>query len=79
MNAAQCGSQPTFIGGVPEKCSRISPDLYYTMNAAPCGSDLTSIGGVPEKCCRISPDLYYTISVEGTGPEGRLQAQGHIT
>ena len=49
------------------------------MNAAPCGSDLTSIGGVPEKCCRISPDLYYTISVEGTGPQGQLQAQGHLT
>ena len=49
------------------------------MNAAPCGSDLTSIGGVPEKCCRISPDLYYTISVEGTGPQGQLRAQGHLT
>ena len=54
MNAAPCGSHPTFIGSVPEKCCRISPDLYYTIS-------------------------YYTISVEGTGPEGRLQAQGHLT
>ena len=31
MNAAPCGSDLTSIGGVPEKCSRISPDLYYTI------------------------------------------------
>ena len=30
MNAAPCGFHPTFIGSVPEKCCRISPDLYYT-------------------------------------------------
>ena len=23
--------------------------------------------------------LYYTTDVEGTGPQGRLQAQGHVT
>ena len=32
MNAAPCGFHPTFIGSVPEKCCRISPDLYYTTN-----------------------------------------------
>ena len=48
---------------------------HSTMNAAPYGSHPTFIGSVPEKCCRISPDLYYTTTVEGTGPQGRLQAQ----
>ena len=51
----------------------------YTMNAAPCGSHPTFIGSVLEKCSRISPDRHYTISVKETGPEGRLQSQGHIT
>ena len=49
------------------------------MNAAPCGSHPTFIGSVLEKCSRISPDRHYTISVKETGPEGRLQSQGHIT
>ncbi len=65
MNAAPCCSHPTFIGSVPEKCSRISPDLHCIIDAAPCGSHPTSTGSVLEKCYRISPDLYYTISVEG--------------
>ena len=29
MNAAPCGSDLTSIGGVPEKCCRISPNPYY--------------------------------------------------
>ena len=31
MNAAPCGSPPTFIGSIPEKCCRISPDRHYTI------------------------------------------------
>ena len=53
--------------------------FYETMNAAPCGSHPTFIGSVPEKCYRNSPNLYYIIDVEGTGPQGQLQAQGHLT
>ena len=32
IDAAPCGSHPTSTGSVPEKCYRISPDLYYTIS-----------------------------------------------
>ena len=35
INAAPCGSHPTFIGSVPEKCSRISPDLHCIIGRCP--------------------------------------------